>query len=205
MRPFIIECSGMVDHNMNGILSAKIEDIRNNIREKLNNPGAKYANPTRFLIDHYEYISEKPLTEIISPPNNVDIPIQDWLYNKLVELEVEYICQRLHGTSYKITDSTNSWSFVKHINKIGTNKQSYIVKPALVDQYTDEVYLIVTDRKATAISSPSDYIDFLYLIYSYGMYILNIANVNGTTPLPKQYMDILKQCYEYIEHITKNI
>lgn len=203
MQPIIIECSN-IDIIKHGVLSPKIDDIRNEIHNLLHNTpnvDIRESNPARFLITHYEQISEEKLN--IDLPDKLDIPVEDWIYDKLVELEVESITKRLKGKSYKITQSTNSWEFLKNIVKIAEKRRCYVVKPCLCDQYTDEVYLIVTNEEG-GVSKPNDYIDFLYMIYSYGLFTLNtyIATHAGEPKSAGIYAELLKQTYSYIKSVS---
>lgn len=85
---------------------------------------------------------------------------------------------------YKVKDiNLNSEKFGSFIDSLTQLYDKFIiVKPILSDPYSEEVYIVFGNKIAEKIKhnilpiNREKYIDFLYCMYSYGIYVLNLVN-----------------------------
>lgn len=111
-----------------------------------------------------------------------------------------HIIYRVNGVNL------NSIKFASFIDTLSQLYDKFIVvKPTLSDPYSDEVFIIFGNKVADEVKSSNllpinreNYIDFLYSMYSYAIYVLNLINdVKYKTYLTKSEFVKLPPDVEY--------
>lgn len=184
MLPIIIECTGIrVKQAPEGLLSAGVERLRDQLMQEISRDPARamLASPIKFILDHIGSFSD----------NNIQME-----YNQLLELELESIREYLGAKEYhQLLETTNLWSFVKRLQSMSASARVWVVKPLLADVCADELWLFVKPSvDSPPKRKPSEYIDFLYLIYSRGLYYLSLVGTQSAV-----YGSILKEYWEYVK------
>lgn len=117
---------------------------------------------------------------------------------------------------YKVNDvNLNSIKFASFIDTLSQLYDKFIVvKPTLSDPYSDEVFIIFGNKVADEVKSGNllpinreNYIDFLYSMYSYAIYVLNLINdVKYKTYLTKsEYVKLPPDVeYKFVVEKCKN-
>lgn len=174
-----IDINLMLSHNIHNlkqrIISLKRDDID---ISRLLNPGLSLANTTPNKLDYY---IEKELFNIITTKCGSTTSTQLPIHNISNEIDLQSF--NAEEGLIKIHEiNLNSWLMVYLINII-CNKYRYVylIRSKLTDVLSDTVYIYVRDKLDKQISSRihligiADYIDFLYSIYSFTIYLMNLA------------------------------
>ena len=127
---------------------------------------------------------EKEVLEFTEKEFGEKMSIKDFDWN--VDNIKGNIIYKINGINNK-TDNVNSVNinsnkFGSYIDKISQLfDKCTIIKPVLSDPYSDEIYMIFGNKKNDVYVENSipinyeNYIDFLYSIYSYAIYVLNLV------------------------------
>ena len=125
----------------------------------------------------------------------MDILDFDWDTNKLKSHII-----------YKVKDiNLNSIKFASFIDLLSQIYDKFvIVKPSTSDPYSEEIYLVFGNKISDNIKrnvlpiNRENYIDFLYSVYSYAIYVLNLVNdIKYKTYLTKSEFIKLSPSAEY--------
>lgn len=178
-------------------ISTHIFNVRNQIQNLIRiNPKASFANPAKYLIAKHSDAKDEEFVRIEVSAYAKKLFSRDVSIEKLT-FELSNLKP---FTAYSVNDEVIIFKdFVKFLDLVTQMfKNVTVMKPVLSNVYSDEIFLICGEM--SNISTPTIqvlprnyelYLDFLYCMYTYGLYlVLLIEDMEASTSFTK------------VEHLT---
>lgn len=178
-------------------ISTHIFNVRNQIQDLIRiNPKASFANPAKYLIAKHSDAKDEEFVRIEVSAYAKKLFSRDVSIEKLT-FELSNLKP---FTAYSVNDEVIIFKdFVKFLDLVTQMfKNVTVMKPVLSNVYSDEIFLICGEK--SNISTPTIqalprnyelYLDFLYCMYTYGLYVvLLIEDMEASTSFTK------------VEHLT---
>lgn len=123
---------------------------------------------------------EKEVIEFAEKEFGEKMTVEEFDWN--VENIKSFVILRINGVISSNRININSNKFGVYIDKVSQLfHKCMIIKPILSDPYSDEIYMIFGNKKNDRYVKNvipinyENYIDFLYAVYSYAIYVLNLV------------------------------
>lgn len=146
-----------------------LENLRNDINIKM-----------KKINDALNSAVEKEVIEFAEKEFGEKMTVEEFDWN--VDNVKSFVILRVNGTDSSNCVNINSNKFGVYIDKVSQLfHKCMIIKPILSDPYSDEIYMIFGNKKNDRYVKNvipinyENYIDFLYAIYSYAIYVLSLV------------------------------